>query len=56
MPDAEPFLRRALLQPGFEHLAREADVAADPQARHPIGADGFVDPADAHREQLGGAL
>src|SRR4051794_36889054 len=46
-------LRHPALQPGLEHGAGEADVAADAQARQGAGADGFVDPAWLDGEQLG---
>src|SRR5271154_6194011 len=38
-------------EPLFEHRAGEADVPADAQARYPVGAHGFVDPARLHGQQ-----
>jgi hypothetical protein len=40
----------------LEQLARDADVAADAQARQAVDAYGLVDPARARSEQLGGLL
>ena len=40
-------------EPLFEHRAGEADVAPDAQARYPVGAYGFVDPARLHGQQRG---
>jgi len=46
-----PALLLGLLgEPVFEHLAREADVASDTQAREPAGAHGLVDPARLDRQ------